>query len=85
MYSEEVELDGRDAEQDYLQFKESCDSLATLMSEIQDLKANGAKEGVRVIPFNIYLLLNRVISLLTLSHSHVSKKENDIKLHTCDV
>lgn len=45
VYSEEVELDGRDAEQDYLQFKESCDSLATLMSEIQDLKANGAKEG----------------------------------------
>lgn len=50
VYSEEVELDGRDAEQDYLQFKESCDSLATLMSEIQDLKANGAKEGVGVIP-----------------------------------
>uniref|UniRef100_A0A8C4HU85 THO complex subunit 5 homolog n=1 Tax=Dicentrarchus labrax TaxID=13489 RepID=A0A8C4HU85_DICLA len=42
---EEVELDGRDPEQDYLQYKESCESLATLMSEIQDLKANGAKEG----------------------------------------
>lgn len=54
MYSEEVELDSRDAEQDYLQFKESCDSLATLMSEIQDLKASGAKEGVRVIPL-IYI------------------------------
>lgn len=54
VYSEEVELDGRDAEQDYLQFKESCDSLATLMSEIQDLKANGAKDGVRVIPL-IYI------------------------------
>ena len=48
MYSEEVELDGRDPEQDYLQYKESCESLATLMSEIQELKANGAKEGVRV-------------------------------------
>lgn len=47
MYSEEVELDGKDAEQDYQQFKESCDSLAKLMSEIQELKANGAKEGVR--------------------------------------
>ncbi|KAG8012068.1 Tuftelin-interacting protein 11 [Nibea albiflora] len=45
VYSEEVELDGRDPEQDYLQYKESCESLATLMSEIQDLKANGAKEG----------------------------------------
>ncbi|XP_035515031.1 THO complex subunit 5 homolog [Morone saxatilis] len=45
VYSEEVELDGRDPEQDYLQYKESCESLATLMSEIQDLKTNGAKEG----------------------------------------
>lgn len=49
MYSEEVELDSRDAKQDYKQFKESCDSLANLMSEIQNLKANGAKEGVRYI------------------------------------
>lgn len=49
VYSEEVELDGRDPEQDFLQYKESCESLATLMSEIQDLKANGAKEGVRII------------------------------------
>lgn len=48
VYSEEVELDGRDPEQDYLLYKESCESLATLMSEIQDLKANGAKEGVRI-------------------------------------
>uniref|UniRef100_H3DEQ7 THO complex 5 n=1 Tax=Tetraodon nigroviridis TaxID=99883 RepID=H3DEQ7_TETNG len=45
VYSEEVELDSRDAEQDYKQFKESCESLANLMSEIQNLKANGAKEG----------------------------------------
>lgn len=49
VYSEEVELDSRDAEQDYLQYKESCESLATLMNEIQDFKANGAKEGVRII------------------------------------
>lgn len=49
VYSEEVELDSRDAEQDYKQFKESCESLATLMSEIQNLKANGAKDGVRCI------------------------------------
>lgn len=48
VYSEEVELDGRDPEQDYLLYKESCEGLATLMSEIQDLKANGAKEGVRI-------------------------------------
>ena len=48
VYNEEVELDGRDPEQDYLQYKESCESLATLMSEIQELKANGAKEGVRI-------------------------------------
>lgn len=47
VYSEDVELDSRDAKQDYKQFKESCDSLASLMSEIQNLKANGAKEGVR--------------------------------------
>ncbi|KAG7244006.1 hypothetical protein INR49_006167 [Caranx melampygus] len=45
VYSEEVELDGRDPEQDYQLYKESCESLATLMSEIQELKANGAKEG----------------------------------------
>ncbi|KAM9394109.1 THO complex subunit 5 homolog [Pholidichthys leucotaenia] len=45
VYREEVELDGRDPEQDYLQYKKSCESLATLMGEIQELKANGAKEG----------------------------------------
>lgn len=49
MYSEEVELDGKDPEQDYLQYKECCESLATLMSEIQERKANGAKEGVGII------------------------------------
>lgn len=45
VYNEEVELDSRDPEQDYTQYKESCESLATLMAEIQELKANGAKEG----------------------------------------
>lgn len=56
MYSEEVELDGRDPEQDYQLYKESCESLATLMSEIQELKANGAKEGVRTILLRYYRL-----------------------------
>lgn len=51
MYNEEVELDISDPQQDYIQYKESCESLATLMNEIQELKANGAKEGVRIIPF----------------------------------
>lgn len=45
VYSEEVELDGRDPEQDYQQYKETCESLAKLMGEIQDLKAKGAKDG----------------------------------------
>ncbi|KAM9821785.1 THO complex subunit 5 homolog [Syngnathus typhle] len=45
VYNEEVELDGRDPEDDFLQFKESCEGLATLMGEIQKLKASGAKEG----------------------------------------
>lgn len=49
VYNEEVELDSRDPEQDYLLYKESCESLATLMAEIQELKAKGAKEGVRKI------------------------------------
>uniref|UniRef100_A0A669DC99 THO complex 5 n=1 Tax=Oreochromis niloticus TaxID=8128 RepID=A0A669DC99_ORENI len=45
VYHEEVELDGRDPQQDFLQYKETCESLANLMSEIQELKANGAKDG----------------------------------------
>ncbi|XP_034026047.1 THO complex subunit 5 homolog [Thalassophryne amazonica] len=44
MYNEEVELDGRDPEQDFLQYKESCEALTKLMSEIQELKASGAKD-----------------------------------------
>uniref|UniRef100_A0A667Y7Q4 THO complex 5 n=1 Tax=Myripristis murdjan TaxID=586833 RepID=A0A667Y7Q4_9TELE len=46
VYSEEVELDGRDPDQDYEQFKQTCESLAKLMGEIYELKANGAKDGV---------------------------------------
>ncbi|CAL9708300.1 unnamed protein product [Knipowitschia caucasica] len=45
VYNEEVELDNRDPEQDFLQYKESCEHLSTLMAEIQELKANGAKDG----------------------------------------
>lgn len=48
VYNEEVELDSKYPEQDYKQYKESCESLAKLMSEIQELKASGAKEGVRI-------------------------------------
>lgn len=44
-YNEEVELDYRNPDHDFLQYKESCESLATLMAEIQELKANGVEEG----------------------------------------
>ncbi|MCI4381933.1 hypothetical protein PGIGA_G00257640 [Pangasianodon gigas] len=44
-YNEEVELEGRDPEQDYALYKNTCEALATLMGEIQELKASGAKEG----------------------------------------
>lgn len=73
MYSEEVELDGRDPEQDYLQYKESCETLATLMSEIQELKANGAKDGVRILlsRYTSNLLCHyRLISLSAIVCSH---------------
>ncbi|XP_070293188.1 THO complex subunit 5 homolog [Salvelinus sp. IW2-2015] len=45
VYSEEVELDGRDPEEDYQQYKLTCEALAQLMNDIQELKANGAKDG----------------------------------------
>lgn len=45
VYSEELELEGRDPDQDHQQYKLSCESLATLMGEIQELRAGGAKEG----------------------------------------
>ncbi|KAA0724697.1 THO complex subunit 5 -like protein [Triplophysa tibetana] len=45
VYNEEAELDGRDAQQDYTLYKDTCAALATLMAEIQELKASGAKDG----------------------------------------
>ena len=63
MYNEEVELDSRDPEQDFLQYKESCEGLATIMSEIQELKANGAKEGVRITILRFTHLIASVITL----------------------
>ncbi|XP_041757123.1 THO complex subunit 5 homolog isoform X2 [Coregonus clupeaformis] len=45
VYSEEVELDGRNPEEDYQQYKLTCEALAKLMNDIQELKANGAKDG----------------------------------------
>ncbi|KAK1789760.1 hypothetical protein P4O66_015651 [Electrophorus voltai] len=45
VYNEEVELEGRDTEQDYILYKSTCEAVAKLMAEIQDLKASGAKEG----------------------------------------
>lgn len=46
VYNEEVELEGRDAQQDYSLYKDTCAALATLMEEIQELKTSGAKDGV---------------------------------------
>lgn len=48
MYNEEAVLDSRNPEQDYAQYKDKCEVIANLMGEIQELKANGAKEGVCV-------------------------------------
>lgn len=45
VYNEEVELEGRDSQQDYSLYKDTCAALATLMAEIQELKASGAKDG----------------------------------------
>ncbi|XP_076863254.1 THO complex subunit 5 homolog isoform X2 [Brachyhypopomus gauderio] len=45
VYNEEVELEGRDPEQDYALYKNTCEAVANLMAEIQDLKAGGTKEG----------------------------------------
>ncbi|XP_073797895.1 THO complex subunit 5 homolog isoform X2 [Danio rerio] len=45
VYNEEVELEGRDPQQDYTLYKETCAALAKLMSEIQELKTSGAKDG----------------------------------------
>ncbi|XP_067234934.1 THO complex subunit 5 homolog isoform X1 [Chanodichthys erythropterus] len=45
VYNEEVELEGRDPQQDYMLYKDTCAALAKLMAEIQELKAGGAKDG----------------------------------------
>ncbi|XP_063043325.1 THO complex subunit 5 homolog [Engraulis encrasicolus] len=45
VYNEEAVLDSRNPEQDYAQYKDKCEVIANLMGEIQELKANGAKEG----------------------------------------
>ncbi|XP_051975771.1 THO complex subunit 5 homolog [Xyrauchen texanus] len=45
VYNEEVELEGREPQQDYMLYKNTCASLAKLMAEIQELKAGGAKDG----------------------------------------
>uniref|UniRef100_A0A672NBQ0 THO complex subunit 5 homolog n=1 Tax=Sinocyclocheilus grahami TaxID=75366 RepID=A0A672NBQ0_SINGR len=45
VYNEEVELEGRDPQQDYMLYKDTCAALAKLMAEIQELKSGGAKVG----------------------------------------
>uniref|UniRef100_A0A8C1XMH4 THO complex 5 n=1 Tax=Cyprinus carpio TaxID=7962 RepID=A0A8C1XMH4_CYPCA len=45
VYNEEVELEVRDPQQDYMLYKDTCAALAKLMEEIQELKAGGAKVG----------------------------------------
>uniref|UniRef100_A0AAZ3R5J7 THO complex 5 n=1 Tax=Oncorhynchus tshawytscha TaxID=74940 RepID=A0AAZ3R5J7_ONCTS len=67
VYSEEVELDGRDPEEDYQQYKLTCEALAKLMNDIQELKANGAKDGgkqrVDVLHLQLQNLLYEVMHL----------------------
>ncbi len=46
VYNEEVELEVRDPQQDYMLYKDTCAALAKLMAEIQELKSAGAKVGV---------------------------------------
>uniref|UniRef100_A0A8C1S110 THO complex 5 n=1 Tax=Cyprinus carpio TaxID=7962 RepID=A0A8C1S110_CYPCA len=45
VYNEEVELEDRDPQQDYMLYKDTCADLAKLMAEIQELKSSGAKVG----------------------------------------
>lgn len=59
-YNEEVELESRDPEQDYTLYKNTCEALATLMGEIQELKASGAKEGVSTFLFAFSLKENKL-------------------------
>ncbi|XP_061117754.1 THO complex subunit 5 homolog isoform X2 [Conger conger] len=45
VYNEDVELEGRDPAQDYDQYKDTCEALAKLMAEIQELKTNGSRDN----------------------------------------
>uniref|UniRef100_A0A8C2Q4K9 THO complex 5 n=1 Tax=Cyprinus carpio TaxID=7962 RepID=A0A8C2Q4K9_CYPCA len=44
VYNEEVELEDRDPQQDYMLYKDTCADLAKLMAEIQELKSSGSVE-----------------------------------------
>ncbi|KAM4710497.1 THO complex subunit 5 isoform 2-T2 [Discoglossus pictus] len=48
-YSEEAEVDSRNPKLDYELYKETCQDLQRLMSEIQELKSNGGKDGAAEI------------------------------------
>ncbi|XP_057687945.1 THO complex subunit 5 homolog [Corythoichthys intestinalis] len=90
VYNEEVELDGRDHEEDFIQFKESCEGLAKLMDEIQELKANGAKEGSpeierrRLQSCNHFMTLKKLNRLAHMrlkrgrDHTHEAKQKVDV-------
>ncbi|TRY97050.1 hypothetical protein DNTS_001458 [Danionella cerebrum] len=67
VYNEEVELEGRDPQQDYILYQETCASLAKLMGEIQELKANGVESGTKqrvdVLHLQLQNLLYEVMHL----------------------
>ncbi|XP_006640358.1 THO complex subunit 5 homolog [Lepisosteus oculatus] len=45
VYNEEVELESRDTNQDYTLYKQTCQDLAKLMAEINELKTSGSKDN----------------------------------------
>ncbi|XP_066545545.1 THO complex subunit 5 homolog [Amia ocellicauda] len=49
VYSEEVELESRDPNQDYALYKQTCEDLAKLMAEIHELKTSGGKDSATEI------------------------------------
>ncbi|XP_051923822.1 THO complex subunit 5 homolog [Hippocampus zosterae] len=82
VYNEEVELDGRDHEEDFLQFKESCGGLATLMGEIQKLKAGGAKEGCAEVEQKRLQSCNHFMTLKKLNRlAHMRLKRGRDQTH----
>ncbi|XP_077378240.1 THO complex subunit 5 homolog isoform X1 [Festucalex cinctus] len=82
VYNEEVELDGRDHEEDFRQFKESCEGLATLMGEIQKLKASGAKEGSSEIEQRRLQSCNHFMTLKKLNRlAHMRLKKGRDQTH----